>query len=82
MDETRPIKVHKVTLLIVDSDGLGAASVKEVIENARFPNRCISPDVMAIETQVVEWSDAHPLNDSRKQRAEFERLFGGGGGAK
>jgi hypothetical protein len=78
MEETRPIKVHKVTLLIVDHDDLGAAGVKEVIDNARFPNHCISPDVMAIETQVIEWSDTHPLNDSRKQQAEFERLFDGG----
>jgi hypothetical protein len=78
MEEARPRKVHKVTLMIVDHDGIGTDGVKTVIENTRYPNHCISPSVMAIETQTVEWSDDHPLNNTTKQRAEFDRLFGGG----
>lgn len=56
------VKVHKVELLVVDMDGLGAEEVGEVLENARYPNHCIGPTVQAIETREVEWSDDHPLN--------------------
>lgn len=78
MDETHPVKVHKVTLLIVDDDKLGANGVTSVIENARYPNHCIAPTVMAVETREVQWSDEHSLNNTSTQRAEFERMFGGG----
>jgi hypothetical protein len=69
------VKAHKVTLLIVDFDKLGAEEVREVIENARYPNRCIGPTVMSIETREVEWDDDHPLNYSTTQRQAFEQLF-------
>lgn len=69
-------KIHKVTLLIVDDDDLGAASVKDEIENTNYPNDCIRPTVMEIDTREVVWSDDHPLNNSRTMLAEFRRLFG------
>ena len=68
-------KVHKVTLLIIDHDDLGADEVREVIENTRYPNRCIAPDVMAIETREVKWSDDHPLNKHDTHRQAFVELF-------
>jgi hypothetical protein len=68
-------KIHKVTLLIVDTDDLGRGGVIDVIENARYPNHCIGPQVMHIETREVEWTDDHPLNKHVTQRAEYERLF-------
>lgn len=68
-------KVHKVTLLIVDHDQLGDTRIVDVIENTRYPNRCIGPDVMDIETREVEWSDWHPLNRRDTMRAAFEALF-------
>jgi hypothetical protein len=68
-------KVHKVTLLIVDSDGLGAEGVTEVLENARYPNDCIGPQVVEIDTREVEWSDEHPLNAGHTWRAAFATLF-------
>ncbi len=71
------MKVHKVVLLVVDTDNMGAEGIKEVVESERYPNRCISPRVMAVETRDVEWTDAHPLNRSATSRAEFARLFGG-----
>lgn len=69
-------KVHKVTLLIVDHDQLGADGVREVIEPTRYPNHCIGPSVMDVETREVEWDDRHPLNRYDTMRAEFERMFG------
>ena len=70
------MKVYKVTLLIVDHDALGSDDIATTLENARYPNRCISPDVMAIESRDIgEWRDDHPLNYRDKIKSEFERLF-------
>lgn len=69
------MKIHRVVLLIVDSDDLGATSTIENIENVRYPNRCLSPRVMKIETKEVEWSDDHPLNHSNTMHREFNRMF-------
>lgn len=69
------MKVHKIVLFVVDGDDLGAPEVKSVIENQRYPNHCIAPRVMAVETQEVEWSDDHPLNNSDTKREAFARLF-------
>ena len=70
------MKIHKITVLVVDHDNLGPTEVKIVLENANYPNDCIRPTVMEIGTREVEWSDGHPLNNSRTLRAEFSRLFG------
>ena len=70
------MKVHSVTLTIIDIDDIGADEIKSVIENAHYPNRCISPDVVNIETaDVGEWHYEHPLNDKRTANAEWMRLF-------
>ena len=70
-------KVYRVELLIVDHDGIGAAGIQEVIENTRYPNHCISPDVMRFDEREVEWSDKHPLNSTRTMREAFDALFAG-----
>jgi hypothetical protein len=68
-------KVHKVTLLIVDHDALGAEGVTEVLENARYPNDCMRPQVVEIDTREVTWADEHPLNVGHTWRAAFLGLF-------
>lgn len=70
------MKVYKITLLVVDHDALGAAEVKSVIENTNYPNSCIAPTVIGTDTREVAWSDDHPLNNSKTERADFQRLFG------
>lgn len=77
--DQEPVKtqVHRVVLLIIDHDVVGSEGVQDVIEDARYPNRCISPEVMSIETVEVEWTDEHPLNYHDKTEAEFARLFPG-----
>jgi hypothetical protein len=71
------MKVYKVEILIIDHDLLGSDSIKELIENTRYPNRCISPEVMSIEGRDIgEWSDDHPLNFVSQTEAEYKRLFG------
>lgn len=69
------VQVHKVVVMVVDHDGLGADQVGDVLEHNRYPNHCMGPVVMHTETREVEWSDEHPLNGNG-QAAEFARLFG------
>lgn len=72
------MKAYKVELLIVDHDRLGADKIKSVIENQRYPNHCISPNVMDIkEEDIGEWEDSHPLNLFDKMKDEFDRMFNG-----
>jgi len=71
------MKVHQVVLTVIDFDGLGAEEVGAVLENAHYPNHCISPHIRSIRTQDIgEWSDDNPLNYGSKKEAELERLFG------
>lgn len=44
------MEVHKVVLTILDTDEIGAEEILAVIENTRYPNRCIAPEVWSIET--------------------------------
>lgn len=70
------MKVHRVVLTVIDFDGIGADSIRDVIENARYPNRCINPSVMSIDTRDCgEWHDGHPLNNRKTSEAEMARLF-------
>jgi hypothetical protein len=70
------MNVYKVELLIIDFDDIGEDAVKNMIENTKYPNHCISPQVKSIQTRQVEWCDAHPLNSSFRADAEYKRLFG------
>jgi len=67
--------VYKVELLIVDHDGMGGDDIKDVLENTRYPNRCINPVVMNIERKEVDWNDDHPLNNHDTMKDEYNRLF-------
>jgi hypothetical protein len=71
------VKVHRIVLTVIDFDGLGDHGVRETLENAHYPNRCIAPNVLSVETRDIgEWRDDHPLNFASKAKAEIERLFG------
>jgi hypothetical protein len=68
-------RVYKLEVLIVDHDGIGPEEAVAVLENARYPNRCINPRVAVTEERSVEWSDEHPLNDTRTWREAFAEMF-------
>jgi hypothetical protein len=68
-------EVHRVVLYVVDHDQVGAAGVREMLEYTRYPNRCIAPHVVSVETQAVEWDDDHPLNTRATAAAAFAELF-------
>jgi len=70
------MKAYELTIKIIDLDEIGAAEIKDVLENTRYPNHCISPRVLSIqEADVGEWSDDHPLNRPTTTDAEWGRLF-------
>lgn len=70
-------KVHMVTVLVIDHDDLGPDGVRETLEHTKYPNWCMCPSVMDIQTREVEWSDDHPLNGGKQEQAAKE-LFGMG----
>ena len=69
-------KVHRIVICVVDHDDVGANGVREVLENARYPNHCIRPTVVSVDTRDVEWSDDHLLNQSGRTKIAFAELFG------
>ena len=69
------MEIHKVTIMVADHDELGADGVRSALENSRYPNRCINPQVTSVETVEIEWSDGHALNKFAGWEDEFARLF-------
>ena len=66
------MKLHRVTVYIVDHDELGANDVKVEMENVRYPNHCISPRITSVETvDIGEWSDDHPANRLSCELSEY-----------
>jgi len=73
------LKVYKLEVYVIDFDELGGEEIKSTIENQKYPNWCINPNVKKIkERDIGEWSDDHPLNKSDTCDAEYERLFSRG----
>lgn len=70
------MRAYRVELLVVDHDGIGADGIVQELENARYGNRCISPQAMHIEgREIGAWEDSHPLNHRGRAKAEYMRLF-------
>jgi hypothetical protein len=56
------MRAYKVELLIIDFDNVGD-EIKDVIENQKFPNYCIHPEVIGMKSvDIGDWDDDHPLN--------------------
>ena len=71
------MNVMKIVLAVVDFDGVGPDEVRATLEEASYPNRCISPSVMSVEVRDIgEWEDSNPLNFESTHHAEMDRLFG------
>ena len=70
------MQVMRLEVMVIDMDGLGAEAVKETLENQKYPNYCISPEVKVIEVREIgAWSDEHPLNQIDTADAEYRRIF-------
>ena len=70
------MKAYKLEILIIDHDGCGAESIIQEIENQRYANDCITPQVMKIiEKDIGKWTDDHPLNSTETCGDEYQKLF-------
>lgn len=70
------MRVYKLAVMVVDHDELGSGkAVARELENARFGNDCIRPDVMDIESVEIDWHERHPINITKERKGEFKRLF-------
>ena len=72
------MKAYKIEILVIDFDGIGEDEIKSVIENAKYPNRCINPAVMDTkERDIGDWSDDHPLNKYETMAQAYQDIFTG-----
>jgi hypothetical protein len=70
------MKVYKIEIMVINHDDLPLSEIEDVIENTRYPNRCIEPQVMNSDVREIgEWDDDGPLNDPKTVEAEYDRLF-------
>ena len=70
------MKAYKIEILVIDFDELGSESIVSEIENANYPNDCLSPKVKSIvEKDIGEWSDDHPLNKLTTCDSEYRNVF-------
>ena len=69
------MNVYKIEILVIDHDELGSVGIAETIQNTKYPNRCIYPEVKRITVRSVEWSDDHPLNIRATADEFYRELF-------
>ena len=70
------MKAYKIEIFVIDYDEIGSDDIKETIENASFPNDCISLKIKnIIEKDIGEWHDDHPLNKRATCDEEYKKLF-------
>lgn len=70
------MKVHLLQVLVIDHDALGVDEVERVLEDANYPNDCITPSVIKSQSaEIDDWNDDNLLNHSDTQAAELDRLF-------
>lgn len=70
------MKAYKIEILVVDFDRLGEGEIRSVLENTKYPNYCINPQVMRVdEREIGEWHDDHPLNKNSTFQQAYLDLF-------
>jgi hypothetical protein len=70
------MKAYFLQVLVIDHNHLGADEVERVLEDANYPNDCITPSVIKSQSvEIGDWNDNNPLNHSDTQVAEADRLF-------
>jgi hypothetical protein len=69
------VEILKVSVMVVNHDGLSKEELAGVIEHTHYPNDAISPRVSRIDSREVEWTDDHPLNHKKLWKQAFRKLF-------
>lgn len=71
------MRAYKVELLIIDFDEIGEEGIRYQIQNTRYSNDCISPQIKSIQSKDIgEFHDNHPLNLKSTCDDEYKQLFG------
>lgn len=70
------VNVYRLEVLIVDFDEVGDR-IAAILEDTKYPNHCLSPEVISVESVSYDWTDDSPLNmvDEAIKIPEFRRLF-------
>lgn len=66
-------KVHKVELLIIDTESINDYEVKCMLSNVKY----LYPEVLSMKTVEVDWHDDHPLNKHDTASQALKELFPG-----
>ena len=70
------MNAYKVELLIINHEGLSEEGIKLELNNVTFPNDCLRPHVMTIDSRGIgEWADDHPLNRRDTMVKFYKDLF-------
>lgn len=57
------MKAYRMVCIFLDFDEVGPMEAKRLVESARLPNHIAPPGVLSLEeSDIGEWTDAHPLN--------------------
>ena len=75
MEDTRQVNVYKMEFMVIDFDDVGLEGARFIIENTKYPNRCLSPTLMRADARNIEWSDEHPLNNHFTEMEAYMNLF-------
>lgn len=66
------MKVHRLEVLVVNSEDFPEDNVIYEVENSRW----VSIEVKKIETrEVKDWDDDHPLNQPETHNQAYQDLF-------
>lgn len=70
------MKVYRVTLMVIDHDGIGQEGIRSNIEDTNYGNHWIAPVVMGCDcVDIGEWEDNNPLNYRTTRADAFRELF-------
>lgn len=69
------VQVHKVTIFVLDMDGLGPKGVAEEFEATRYANHCMSPEVIGMASKWIDFEDDCPLNQNATHKQAIRELF-------
>lgn len=72
------MNVYRIELMVIDFDDIGMTAACQTLEDQRYPNRCIHPQVMSSQKRDIgEWADGNPLNSGNinTSKSAFDLLF-------
>ncbi len=70
------MKIYKLEVIIIDFDEVGEEDIIDILETTRYPNRCISPNIIDVKSaDIGEWDDDHELNRINLTKEQYNKYF-------